>query len=81
MTDLRKIAINLNNTPEHEWTESDGAAATLLNAVIEERTKVIRVTQRQRGLPEPRVFTEAEAKEVALRELNLEGVWPKKEQE
>jgi len=56
------------------------AIGILLYAVVEERAKVIRVTQRQQGLPEPKVLSVAESKEVALDELNLKGVWLQKEE-
>lgn len=47
---------------------------SLFNMIVEERAKVIRVTQRHQGLPESRVLTVVESKKVALHELGLEGV-------
>jgi len=78
---LREIAetITGNHWERGITVEAAKMITTLLNAVVKERAVVIRVTQRQQGLPEPRVFTEAESKEVALHELNLEGVWTGKE--
>jgi len=76
---LREIAESLNaGKDSHVVSHRNTELAALLNAVVEERAKVIRVTQRQGGIPEPKVLTVAESKEVALHELNLEGVWPVK---
>jgi len=74
---LREIVETLHDSPDSFWDTK--FIFPIIEAVIEERAKVIRVTQRQQGLPEPKVLTVAESKEVALHELNLEGVWPVKE--
>jgi len=74
MTDLRKKAEVLRDNPGSFWDAE--FIFPIIEAVIEERAKVIRVMQRQQGLPESRVLTVPESKEVALRELDLEGVWP-----
>ena len=74
---LREIAEVLRDNPGSFWDAE--FIYPIIEAVVKERAAVIRVTQRQQGLPEPKVLSVTESKEVALRELNLEGVWPGKE--
>jgi len=83
---LREIAkmipLGIDEYHQADWSK---AIATLLNAVVEERIDVIREkrkwaegTQYSKGQP-VNVPDRESCRTQALRELNLEGVWPEKE--
>ena len=67
---------------KYRYTINDAEAATLLNAVVEERARPIRVLKVLDGLnkgQEVPVNITDEDRTQALHELNLKGVWPEKE--
>ena len=72
MTKLREIAFRYANNPVGKQVQTD--IATLLNAVVNEKAAFIERTD------EDIQITARAARKKALRELDLDKVWPLKEE-